>query len=112
MKIPEQLKIGGHTFKIEYPYFFLERSDIDGHTDFCADKIFISNVNSAGIENHPDYVEQVFWHEIFHVINQVYCCNGIENSTNNGEFMMDGLAQGLLQVLKDNFKELEIKDEL
>jgi len=109
MKIPKRLKVGGHIFKIEYPYLFLERTDVDGHTDFCADKIMITGVNSAGVENSPNYVEFVFWHEVFHTIDQIYCCNGI-GSTHNVEEMMDGLAQGLLQILHDNFKELELRD--
>ena len=99
MKIPKRLKIGGHIFEVEYPYQFKEREDIDGRTIYGQNKILLAG------EGSQSYLEQVFWHEVFHVIDRTYCCEGLGLS-NDKESIIEGLAQGLLQVLKDNFEEL------
>jgi len=109
MKIPKLVKVGGRVFEVKYPYVFQERSDIAGRTDEGKGIIFIADVNAAGNKYSQLYVEQVFWHEIFHIIDWTYCCNKIGINTDK-ESMIEGLAIGLLQVLQDNFKELRVKE--
>lgn len=107
MKIPKILKVGGHDFEISYPYLFKERHDVWGHTDFTTDKVYIGKTVD-GKECNQKHVERTFWHEVFHMIDRIYCCDCIGEKTNK-EDMIEGLAQGMVQVLEDNFKELEIK---
>ena len=108
MKIPKTLKVGAHDFKIIYPHVFKERVDVWAHTDFVADTVYIGSINSEEKKGCQKHIEGTFWHEVFHMIDRIYCCDCIGEKTNK-EDMIEGLAQGLLQVLGDNFKELELK---
>ena len=108
MIIPKTLKVGGHKFTITYPHLFLERHAVWGHTDFVTDSVFISKFVD-GMECIQVHVEGTFWHEVFHMIDRIYCCDCIGEKTNK-EDMIEGLAQGLLQILSDNFKPLELKE--
>ena len=110
MKIPKSIKIGGHVYKVKFPYTFEERSDVDGHTNFSTNEILITDANTAGVKCHCKYVESIFWHEILHVIDRTYCCDMVGSNTDK-ESMIEGLAQGLLQVLTDNFEELKPKQK-
>lgn len=102
MKIPKLLKVGGHEYKIEYPYLFKERLDCDGSHANQKSEILIANIDASGCPLSQSYTECIFWHEVFHAIDKVYCGDGMD------EKLVEGLAQGLLQILKDNFKELEV----
>lgn len=110
MEIPGELKVGGHIYTIEYPYMFTERGDVYGKTNLSRNTISITNVDGSGILCSLSNVERTFWHEVFHVIDAVYCCDKLGGSSDK-ESMIEGLAQGLLQVLKDNFEELKVKGD-
>ena len=110
MRIPKQLKIGGHIYDIDYPYIFKEREDIFGRTNFSRNSIMISDCDGAGNECSKSHTERVFWHEVIHAVDIIYCCDGIGDKTDK-ESMIEGLAQGLYQVLVDNFKGLELLEE-
>lgn len=108
MKIPKKIKIAGHVFDVVLPYVFKERDDIFGRIDFALNKILITNVNNQGIMCAESHTEQVFLHELVHALDRMYCSNrlGVECDK---ELLVDDLAQGLLQLLNDNFEPLTPK---
>ena len=108
MEIPRLLKVGSHMFSVKYPYQFKERTDLDGRMSLEHSEILLAGKDRSGRVVSQSYLEQVFWHEVFHTIDQIYCCNGIGIS-NDKEAMIEGLSQGLLQILYDNFEELKVK---
>ena len=110
MKIPKSIEVAGREFQISYPHIFQERLDVFGHTDFATGKVYITNIDSAGKDMDESFSDITFWHELFHMIDRAYCCNMIGQSADK-EDMIEGLAQGLFQVLKSNFKKLETKEE-
>lgn len=106
MNIPKQVKVGGHLFTVLYPYRFRERSDVSGRIDFGQGLIMIGDVDAAGNKSSADHVSQVFWHELVHSLDKIYCCNNIGSET-EVEDLVDSLAFGIDQVLKDNFEPLK-----
>ena len=109
MGIPKRLTVAGRIFHILFPHVFQERSDVYGHTDFSTGKMYITGVDGAGRTIREDALDITFWHEVFHIIDRAYCCNMIGQQTSK-EDMIEGLAQGVYQVLVDNFKPLEPKE--
>lgn len=105
MKIPKKIKVAGHIFEVALPYIFQERDDIFGRVDFSVNKIMITNINNQGNTCADSHTEQVFLHELFHTLDRLYCSNrlGVECDK---ELLVDDLAQGLLQILTDNFEPL------
>lgn len=100
--IPDKVKIGGITYTIvqKQPDNDLQVSDstVDGEIDYQRQKI---NLNETF---EKEYKEAVLMHEIVHGI--LYCMAESELRTN--EKFVEGFAQVLYQVLKDNdlnFKE-------
>ena len=106
MKIPKKVKVAGHVFDVIFPYVFKERDDIFGRIDFAQNKILITNINNQGITCAESHTEQVLYHELVHALDRMYCSNrlGVECDK---ELLVDDLAQGLLQLLTDNFEPLK-----
>lgn len=102
MRLPEELKIGGHRLKVIFPHSFTERQDVFGFCNLSQGKILITNIDANGNHLSEVHIETVFWHEVFHAINTIYCCEMLGKSSNEEE-MVEALAQGLTQVLRDNF---------
>lgn len=102
MKIPSKLKIGPYTYKIEYPYRFTERTDIDGSIDHSQLKIFISDCNSTGLPLEDERVLGILIHEVLHGIN--YNASGLIFSKDPGteENQIEVLAHAILAFLIDN----------
>jgi len=109
MKIPKKLKIGGHKIAVVYPHKFKERTDAFGYFNISTNEILITNIDANGHACSESQIESTFWHEVFHVINHIYCCRGLGRATDT-EDMVEALAQGMVQFLRDNFKDLELKD--
>jgi len=99
MKIPKTLKIGGHNYKIIFPYTFTERNDITGQADHQNKTIrVVSEVD--GEKRSESTIVVTLIHEILH---------GIDSCTGQGMFRGDGgegkieaLSEGIYQVLVDN----------
>lgn len=106
MEIPKKVKIAGRLFRVLYPYEFKERADISGRCDFGRGTIMIAGVDNAGNKCPEDQVSNVFFHEIFHLIDRIYCCNNIGKEAEE-EDLVDSLAFGIDQFLRDNFKPLQ-----
>lgn len=105
MNFPKVLDIAGQRYKIKYPYTFTERDDIFGRVDFARGVIWVTDVDGAGNKCSDDHAAAIFWHEVVHVIDRIYCLNGI-GEEGDKEKMMDGIAAGIYQILKDNYQPL------
>lgn len=97
MKIPEQIKVGGHTYKVVRNYKFKERVDIHGQCDHCFQEIRLGEEDGGG-KFSKSKIEEVFMHELFHCVDEVYNSGNLSKEDET----ITRLAQGLYQVLKDS----------
>lgn len=88
MKIPKKLKVAGHDYSINHPHKFISKEELDGLTLHTPKEIYITGSPEA---------EHTFWHEMIHCIDHTYNAGQLTEET------VTRLAQGLYQVLKDNF---------
>ena len=107
MKIPKTLKVGGRTYTIVYPYKFdtSERVQLGFHEPFLQE-IKLADINSNGRKFNDQSVMHTFIHEVIHAIDTVYNNNRIQELGDKGEEIIDQLAEGLLQVVRDNDLDL------
>lgn len=96
MKIPKQLKVGGHIYKVNKSYKFKERSDRIGYSDRLLLQINITPFDGTGFHLKKSKVEEAFFHELLHCVDDIY------NAGKLGEDATERLSNGLYQVLKDN----------
>ena len=110
MKLPETLKIGGRVYRIVFPYLFQDNANVVyGLHDPGMLSIRISEIDESGNKRSDFSILQTFLHETLHAVDYVYN-QGWLTRTDNGERTIDQLAEGLLQVLRENeinFKEME-----
>ena len=97
MKLPESIKIGGHTVKVLFPYAFRDRGDVAGQADYGLLEIRLRNEDLGGCRREDSAVMTTFIHEIIHLICEVY--NG---RVQLDEPVIEALSQGLYQVFADN----------
>ena len=71
MNLPKTIKIGGHNYKVEYPYKFEERYDIYGQWNDPKKIIYISDVDGNGIKRADSAIIVTFIHEILHAIDGI-----------------------------------------
>jgi hypothetical protein len=103
MNIPSRLKIGGHDYKVLYPYNFKERCDIQAQNDTALNEIRINDVDQCGNKRTDSNTYVSFLHEILHVVDTIYCNRQIENLGHEArERIVEGLSEGLYQVFHDN----------
>ena len=101
-RIPKKIKAGGMTFEIRYPYKFLERTDISGRIMFDEELILVTDVAESGAKATKGHSFRVFWHELGHVLDHVYCSDGLGTEMDK-ETLVDGIGRGIAQILTDNF---------
>ena len=102
MKIPSWLKIGGRKYAVIFPYVFKDSSQVlRGLCDQSGQKIMVSDSDAHNGKVHPQSIEQTFMHEVIHAIDNVYCCGKLAQCE-NGEDIVDQLAEGIIQVFRDN----------
>ena len=100
MDIPKELKIGGHIVRVFYPYEFKERSDLNGQFDKGLSEIRIAESDACGARKSESEIMVTFLHEILHAID--YCTGHRMFEGDDGERYIEGISEGLYQVLKDN----------
>ena len=98
MKIPKEVKVGGHIVKVICPYQFKERSDLCGQYDHNAKVIRISTIDAGRQPNANGNIRSTFIHELLHAIDKT---SGHNIFTEN-EPALEGITEGLYQVLVDN----------
>ncbi|MDA2921691.1 hypothetical protein MYX07_00310 [Patescibacteria group bacterium AH-259-L07] len=96
MKIPKKIKVGGHIYKVIYPYRFKEREDLYGRTNEGRKEIFVTNLDANGNKLPQTKIEETFLHELLHAVDQTYNNNDLK------EEIVARMGEGLYQVLKDN----------
>ena len=101
-RIPKKIKAAGMTFEIRYPYDFIERTDIAGRIMFDEELILISDTAESGRKATKGHAFRVFWHELGHVLDKVYCSEGLGTEVDK-ETLVDGIGFGIAQILTDNF---------
>jgi len=97
MKIPEKIKVAGHTYKVIWDDEYLSNQDYLGLAVHRELLIYLCKT-FKGSNLPKSLIEQNCIHEILHCIDTVY------NNHELSENQVDRLAEGLYQVLKDNFK--------
>ena len=105
MVIPKKLKAAGYIYDIIYPHIFTETSSVFGRCDFSVSRIYITDRNERGEVCSEDHVAHVFLHELIHLCDRYYCSNNLGEEIEK-EDLIDGIAQGLLQILGDNLEPL------
>ena len=102
MKIPKRIKIAGRDYTVLFPHTFTDSSQVLlGQHDCSGQVIKICGKNTFGEPRHPQGIEQTFWHETLHAIDYLFNCGKIQK-LENGEDIIDQMAEGLCQVLRDN----------
>jgi len=101
MKIPKTLKIGAHQYDVIFPYRFQERTDICGLSDDKLRRIMVAEVDGNGEKNPDSEILSIFFHEVLHAIDSVFCGFQIGKEC-DVDMLTESLAQGLAQVYVDN----------
>jgi hypothetical protein len=102
MKIPGKLKIGGRTYQIIFPHTFKDSiRNLYGLCDDGGQIIYLSEIDTHGNKRHPESIQQTFIHEILHAIDNIYY-GGKLTAQKGGEEIIDQLAEGLAQLIRDN----------
>ena len=109
MRIPDRLKIGGHEYRVMYPYHFVERGDINGQhdADLCVIKIDDRDSYSHELRSESS-IAVSFLHELLHACDRV-TGYGVFNGA-EGEKILEGLSEVLFQVLRDNGLDFSEED--
>lgn len=101
INIPKTLKVGAHQYKVVFPYQFEERTDICGMSDDRLRRIMVAATDDNG-ERRPDSdILAVFFHEVIHAIDSVYCGFQIGKQCDSDD-LTESIAQGMAQVYIDN----------
>jgi hypothetical protein len=102
MRIPKTLKIGGRIYKITIPFVFTDAHRcLYGLHDPAKQTIKMTELDEFGVKRHQQSIDHTFLHEILHAIDNVYI-GGKIGMYEDGEHIIDQLAEGLLQVIRDN----------
>lgn len=100
LNIPKTIRVGAHTYEVEYPYVFREVDGYLGLHDTFQRRILLADKDFAGnLRAHSD-VYKTLIHEIIHAVDAVYL-KGRLGEEGDEEKIVDALAEGLLQVLLD-----------
>ncbi|MDO9575364.1 MAG: hypothetical protein Q7J55_02415 [bacterium] len=94
----KKIRIGGHWYKVIFPYIFKEDKQLWGQTDHATQEMRISDQDGAGNKLTQSKVEEIFTHEILHGVDYIYNGDKLDEDT------IKRMSEGLYQVLVDNFK--------
>ena len=98
MKIPDKLKVAGHTYKVKWDDKGLVKQHLVGNANNDFKEILLCRHYKSKRARAKSELEETFLHEVLHVIDRHY------NNDSLTEKVIGRLSQGLYQVLKDNFK--------
>lgn len=102
VKFPDYVQLGGHKYKIRYPYSFKERNDICGQQDPTMCEFRLRDEDAGGNKRTASNIIQTFFHELLHGIDDVFCRSAIHDmGAKTSESVIDALADGLTQVFMD-----------
>lgn len=98
MKIPKKIKVAGHYYKIIWDDKGLVKQHLIGTASNDFKEIRLCKYYNSKRARAKSEIEETFLHEIIHVVDKNY------NNDSLSEKALNRLAQGLYQVLKDNFR--------
>ena len=102
MKLPESIKVGGHTYKVEYPYNFEERYDIYGQWNDPKKIIYVSDVDGNGVKRADSSIMVTFIHEILHAIDGMAGLNLFSQGKDDEREPAEVVSEIIYQILVDN----------
>ena len=106
MKIPGEIKIGGHVYAVQ-DHDFME-DDCMGQFFDAAKKIVLRNIDFTGKELPLSYKWNTFIHEVLHAIDFLHG----ESIFNRNEDSIDAYGDAVYQILVDNgWLKLELGKE-
>jgi hypothetical protein len=108
IKLPEKVKIGGHWYKVIFPYHFKELNKADGQRDGYAMEIRINDRDGSGCQRVDSAIAVTFIHEVFHALDELTGRNYFKDD--DGEKYLDCLAEMVYGFLVDN-GHLKSEDE-
>ncbi len=98
MKLPKTVKVGGHKYKVVFPYIFKERFDSYAQHDYAMKEIRVMGVDSGGQEMAESGIIVTFIHELLHAVDLT---TGHQVFTDN-EPAINGFSECIYQILVDN----------
>jgi hypothetical protein len=108
MDFPKTIKIGGHDYKVLFPYSFKERSDFNGQSDNELNEIRVCEVDQCANTRPDSCIAVTMIHEILHSISHVSGMRVLNSGSKEDEQVIEMLANGLYQVFHDNKTLLDI----
>jgi hypothetical protein len=110
MKIPKEIKVGAHTFKVFFPYCFKETNIYNGYAHHERLEIMVAGVDEGGSPRAGTKILATLLHELIHCID--VNSGGDMFSDDVRERNITVLSEGLTAVLIDNgFIDKEIEHE-
>jgi len=103
--MPKTIKIGGHQYKIIFPYVFNERYDRVGDHDPSTKEIRLTDQDAA-VPIADSGITVSLIHEILHAIDRNSGYNMFVGD--EGEKRIVAISEGIYQVLVDNPKLKEV----
>lgn len=91
IKVPKQIQVGGHSYKVLYKSHLSKDDDIRGCIRHRQQEIWIEPENPLSQKN------ATILHEIMHFANVIFSIDLTESA-------IDRIAEGLFQVLSDSFE--------
>ena len=98
--LPQSVKVGGHRYKVVYPYAFIDRSDVRGLADHMLYEIRVSAHDGDGNIRPESAIKETFLHEILHCADNLAGHHLFDLSEK--EPSIEGLSEALFQILRDN----------
>ena len=95
MKIPESITVGGKTYKVLFPYVFVEDVNLSGQACHEVQEIRVSGIVPGGSDRPREGSEETLMHELLHCVDQVYNAGALDEAT------VLRLSEGLYQALRD-----------
>lgn len=102
IKLPDKIKIGGHEYKVEYPYKFEERYDIYGQWNDPKKIIYVSDVDGNGVKRADSSIIVTFIHEILHAIDGMAGLDIFAKHEKDGREPAEVVSEIIYQILVDN----------
>ena len=99
--LPKEFKLGGHVYTVKSSHVFSEDTSVTGQHSTEVKEIRIKGVTPGGAKQAVTNQFQVFFHEVLHAIDQIYCMDSVGKEFPK-ELLLDALAEGMTQFLLEN----------
>jgi len=100
IKLPKKVKIGGHWYKVLFPYHFKETVNVTAQHDNCANELRVNDRDSGGAIKADSNIMVDFIHELLHGADSMankFIFGGAEEETR-----VEMLSEMIFMFLVDN----------